>query len=307
LQQLACGCGLGDGGGEHWHGLDDIESGAAQELMDRRFVQAGCVVLDTDCFFGFVQIEAANTIDLPYLRQGEGSWFCRRDSIAVQNIKLCHALDHISGSRGSTVRKIESMAIAFPEGTFSALIFDCDGTLVDSAPAHLRSLQQALEPLGLSMAPEWYGARHGLGPDALIDEYEAEFKPPAIDRKALFERNNIAYQLGIPLIQEIAFVANIARAWHGRVPMSVASNGVCSNVEATLKATNLRQLFDYIVTSEDVKHGKPAPDVYLEAARRMKVEPMLCIVFEDSDEGLEAAGSAGMRAFDIRAERLRQL
>jgi beta-phosphoglucomutase-like phosphatase (HAD superfamily) len=150
------------------------------------------------------------------------------------------------------------------------------------------------------MAPEWYGTRHGLGPDALIDEYEAEFRPPAIDRKALFERNNVAYQMGIPLIREVAFVADIARAWHGKVPMAVASNGICANVEATLAATNLRQLFDYIVTSEDVEHGKPAPDVYLEAARRMKVEPTLCVVFEDSDEGLEAAGRAGMRAIDIR-------
>ena len=195
------------------------------------------------------------------------------------------------------------MAISLVEGTFSALIFDCDGTLVDSAPAHLRSLQAAFKPLGLTVPPEWYGARHGLGPDALIDEYEAEFEPAPIDRKALFERNNIAYRLGIPLIQEIAFVADVARAWHGRVPMAVASNGVCANVEATLRATNLLQLFDYIITSEDVERGKPAPDVYLEAARRMKVEPPLCVVFEDSDEGLEAAGRAGMRAFDIRAER----
>jgi beta-phosphoglucomutase-like phosphatase (HAD superfamily) len=194
------------------------------------------------------------------------------------------------------------MAISLIEGTFAALIFDCDGTLVDSAPAHLRSLRQALKPLGLTVPAEWYQPRHGLGPDPLIDEYEAAFNPPPIDRAALFARNNLAYQAAIPMIEEITLVADIARAWHGRVPMAVASNGVLENVEATLINAGLRSLFDYIVTADDVKHGKPAPDVYLEAARRMKVYPAKCIVFEDSDEGLEAAHRAGARAIDIRKE-----
>ena len=63
--------------------------------------------------------------------------------------------------------------------------------------------------------------------------------------------------------------------------------------------TKLRSLFDYVVTADDVKHGKPAPDVYLEAARRMQVDPASCVVFEDSDEGLEAAHRAGMRAIGV--------
>ena len=200
------------------------------------------------------------------------------------------------------------MAFSLIEGTFAALIFDCDGTLVDSAPAHLHSIQQALEPLGLTMMEEWYHPRHGLGPHPLIDEYEAEFgvsSPiPKIDRDAFFARNNAAFQAAIPLIQEITFVADIARAWHGRVPMSVASNGVRENVEASLVSTKLRPLFDHVITADDVKHGKPAPDVYLEAARRMMVDPAKCIVFEDSDEGLEAAHRAGMRGIDIRREAL---
>jgi beta-phosphoglucomutase-like phosphatase (HAD superfamily) len=194
------------------------------------------------------------------------------------------------------------MSFSLDEGTFSALIFDCDGTLVDSAAAHLLSLQEALKPLGLTMKEEWYRTRHGLGPDPLIDEYEAAFGVPPIDRSALFQRNNAAFHAAIPLIEEVTFVADVARAWHGKVPMSVASNGVRANVEATLVTAKLRPLFDYVITAEDVKQGKPAPDVYLEAARRMQVDPGRCIVFEDSDEGLEAANRAGMRGIDIRKE-----
>jgi beta-phosphoglucomutase-like phosphatase (HAD superfamily) len=192
------------------------------------------------------------------------------------------------------------MAISLPSGGFSALIFDCDGTLVDTAPAHLWALQQALEPLALTMTPGWYYPRVGLTPDALMDEYEAQLSGAAPSRQGIFERYNVAFQASLHLIQEINVIAEIARDWHGRVPMAVASNGRKRNVEATLSATKLLPLFDCIVAAEDVVHGKPEPDVFLEAARRMKVDPDRCVVFEDSNEGLEAAHRAGMRGIDIR-------
>jgi len=192
------------------------------------------------------------------------------------------------------------MAFPLEKGTFDALIFDCDGTLVDSAEAHLYSIQQALAPLGMTMTPEWYHPRHGLGPKDLLDAYEADFRVESLAREAFYDRVNEAYLSGVHLIKEIKVVAEVAREWFGRVPMAVASNGVRKNVESTLIATRLRPLFYTIVTADDVKHGKPAPDVYLEAASRLRVNPERAIVFEDSDEGLEAARRAGMRAYDIR-------
>jgi beta-phosphoglucomutase-like phosphatase (HAD superfamily) len=191
------------------------------------------------------------------------------------------------------------MAISLPEGSFSALIFDCDGTLVDTAPAHLRALQHALNPL--TMTPAWYYARVGLAPDALLDEYEARLPGAAPSREGIFSRYNVAFQTGLHSIKEINVIAEIARDRYGRVPMAVASNGRRQNVEAALRVTNLLPLFDCVIASEDVLRGKPEPDVFLEAARRMKVEADRCVVFEDSNEGLEAAHRAGMRAIDIRA------
>jgi beta-phosphoglucomutase-like phosphatase (HAD superfamily) len=191
------------------------------------------------------------------------------------------------------------MGISLVEGTFSGLIFDCDGTLVDTAPAHLQALQQGLAAHGLSMEGDWYYPRVGLTPDALMDEYEALLGRPT-PRSDIYARYNVAFQAGMALMQEITVVAEIARAWHGRVPMSVATNGHRENVEATLVATTLRPLFDFIVAAEDVERGKPAPDVFLEAAKRMGVAAASCVVFEDSNEGLEGARRAGMRAIDIR-------
>lgn len=192
------------------------------------------------------------------------------------------------------------MGISLQEGTFAGLIFDCDGTLVDTAPAHLAALQQGLAAHGLTMAKDWYYPRGGLTPDALMDDYEA-LLGATVPREDIFARYTVAFQAGLEQMKEVTVIAEIARRWHGRVPMAVASNGRKENVEASLAATKLRLLFDLIVAAEDVEQGKPAPDVFLEAARRMGVAAADCVVFEDSDEGLEGARRAGMRRVDIRA------
>ena len=199
----------------------------------------------------------------------------------------------------SGIRRIEGMAISLAEGTFSGLIFDCDGTLVDTAPAHLAALQEGLEPHGLKMEKDWYYPRGGLTPDALMDEYEALLGRP-VSRDSIFERYSVAFQAGLHRLKEVAVIAEVAREWKGRVPMAVASNGRKENVKASLAATKLLPLFDLIVAAEDVERGKPAPDVFLEAARRMGVAAESCVVFEDTDEGLEGARKAGMRTIDIR-------
>jgi len=83
--------------------------------------------------------------------------------------------------------------------------------------------------------------------------------------------------------------------------MSVASGRTREIVEVTLSAINLLDLFEAVVTIEDVQgRGKPAPDMFLEAAQRLRVPPNECTVFEDSDEGIEAARRAGMSATDVR-------
>ncbi|QNI38228.1 HAD family hydrolase [Edaphobacter albus] len=195
------------------------------------------------------------------------------------------------------------MALDLEKGTFDALIFDCDGTLVDSANAHLYSIQQGLAPLGLTMSPEWYHKRTGLGPEDLLDAYEAEFRVESLVREDFYERVNQAYLANLHLVQEIKVVTEVARKWFGTVPMAVASNGIRKNVEATLIALRLRPMFYTIVTSDEIERPKPAPDVYLEAAKRMRVLPKRVIVFEDTNEGLEAAHRAGMKAIDVREVR----
>ena len=109
-----------------------------------------------------------------------------------------------------------------------------------------------------------------------------------------------SYLGGVDTLVEVTLVADLARLWHGRVPMAVASNGERENVKSSLRSVGLLDLFDTVVAAEDVSRGKPAPDVFLEAARRLKTDPTQCVVLEDSDEGLHAAHAAKMQAIDIR-------
>jgi beta-phosphoglucomutase-like phosphatase (HAD superfamily) len=183
---------------------------------------------------------------------------------------------------------------------YSGLIFDCDGTLVDTAPIHFFAVNEAMRPLGLEMGAEWYFARVGLTPEALFAEYQ-RVNGVKIDTAELSQRYGPIFTANLGRAAEIAVVAQLARANFGKVPMAVASNGHLKNVRATLEATGLLPLFETVVSADEVAKGKPAPDVFLEAARRIGVSPADCIVFEDSDEGLEAARKAGMRRRDIRA------
>lgn len=192
------------------------------------------------------------------------------------------------------------MAFELVEGEFDAIIFDCDGTLVDTAPIHLMGLQDALAARGLGITAEWYFPRVGLTPDKLFDEYEAQIAAFPMTRAELVAEYARSFHGNLRKVKEIALVADVARAWHGRVPMCVCSNGDLPIVTASLEAAGLQGLFDFVLTAGQVGRGKPEPDMFLAAADRMGVAAGRCVVFEDANEGLEAARRAGMRGIDVR-------
>lgn len=106
----------------------------------------------------------------------------------------------------------------------------------------------------------------------------------------------------INTVKEVQAVAEVARSHYGKVPMAVASGGEMTVLEATLNNVRLRNLFDVVVSIDDVERGKPEPDIFLLAAQRLGTAPEDCIVYEDSDAGLEAARRAGMRSIDVLRE-----
>jgi HAD superfamily hydrolase (TIGR01509 family) len=144
----------------------------------------------------------------------------------------------------------------------------------------------------------------GLTPASPVENYESEFgRRIPYSLLELMQLYSWAFQANLSQLQEVRSIADVARRLKFDVPMAVASNGERDNVIASLRATGLLELFDVVVTAEDVKRGKPAPDLFLEAAHRLCASPRRCLVFEDSDEGLMAAKAARMKSVDVRKSR----
>lgn len=179
-----------------------------------------------------------------------------------------------------------------------AVIFDCDGTLVDTPPLYARAWAVGFRSSGQEMPAEWYLARAGMSEHVLMDAFEA-YAGLTLRRDEVIRLMRAAFLDELHALREIGAVAAIARENHGRRPLAVASGGSRAIVTATLQATGLLPLFDTVVTLDDVGRAKPEPDLFLEAARRLGVPAGRCMVLEDSREGLEAAVRAGMRSVDV--------
>jgi beta-phosphoglucomutase-like phosphatase (HAD superfamily) len=180
-----------------------------------------------------------------------------------------------------------------------AIIFDCDGTLVDSAPIYARAWAAGFATAGGQMALDWYLQRNGLSEHALMNQFEEAFGV-TIDRVATVATMRLAFLEAIADLREIEAIAGIARSASGLMPIAVASGGPRAIVQPSLRQTGLDRLFRTVVTFDDVGIAKPAPDLFLEAARRMSVAPAQCLVLEDSETGIDAALAAGMGCVDVR-------
>jgi beta-phosphoglucomutase family hydrolase len=180
-----------------------------------------------------------------------------------------------------------------------ALIFDCDGTLADTMPAHYQAWLEVLRPHGIEFSEDRFYAMGGMPTDKIVVELCGE-AGKCLDVNALVREKAMAFERKIGEVRPIAKVVEVARASRGQLPMAVASGGQRRMVEKTLAQIGVLDWFSVVVTAEDTRRHKPEPDVFLEAARRLGVGPTACTVYEDTDLGLEAARRAGMRAVDVR-------
>jgi beta-phosphoglucomutase len=190
-----------------------------------------------------------------------------------------------------------------------ALIFDFNGIIVDDEPIHFKLFQAVLGEEGITLTEEAYYARY-LGFDdrgaftagfrdsnrSLTDEKLAEL----IDRKAVYYQQAIRDQVAIfpgvkKLIYELA----------PHVPLAVASGALRHEIATILKTAGLLNYFQAVVSAEDVKEGKPEPEIFLtvlaklNASVKQPIEPADCIVIEDSKEGIRGARRAGMKCLAV--------
>ncbi len=218
--------------------------------------------------------------------------------------KKCHFLHVALVIAGVFATPIAAMAtvgpLTIPNSSFSAIIFDCDGTLVDSMPAHFDAWCEALAQYGAAnvLAEDVFYAMGGRPTKDIVIDLNAEYGlklDPA--RVALSKREAFLRKLHrCELIEE---VADFARQWRGKVPLGIATGGSRFVIEKTLHVLGVSDWFDEVITADDVSIGKPAPDIYLEAARRLGVPPVKCLAMEDAPAGVDSARAAGMMVVEI--------
>lgn len=199
---------------------------------------------------------------------------------------------------GRSVRTLLRPMIPIPD-TIRGLVFDCDGTIADTMPLHYKAWVQALGEHGVAF-PEAMFYEFGGMPTEKIIQVLNDRHGTSMPVKETAEYKEQLYEALIPQVTPIEPIVQLINEYTGRLPMAVATGGWRRICEKTLRAMHVLDRFQAIVCAEDVEHGKPAPDIYLEAARRIGVEPSQCIAFEDATLGVESARAAGMLVVDIR-------
>jgi HAD superfamily hydrolase (TIGR01509 family) len=182
------------------------------------------------------------------------------------------------------------------ERSFSALILDMDGLMIDSEAVEFRSWTRAADDFGWSFSRERHAQLLGrTNKDcwALMTAWWEEEPATGGSLTEIWDRA-VEYSSAEPVVVKKGLFELLDWAKREQVPVAVASSATRSTVEARLREAGVYEAMDAIVGGDDIEHGKPAPDIFLEAARRLGCEPRLCVVLEDSDSGITAAATAGM-------------
>jgi len=180
-----------------------------------------------------------------------------------------------------------------------ALIFDCDGTLVDSMPLHFEAWEETFSAYRRSYPHDFIDGHKGMTVVEVIRQYNKVYNDD-IDAEQFAAEKEKRVKEKLLHVKPIIPVAEVINMYKGILPMAVCSGSPLEGVNISIKAIGFENIFEFIITADDNLRSKPAPDMFLEASRRLNISPPSCQVFEDGDLGIQAAKNAGMLVTDIR-------
>lgn len=184
---------------------------------------------------------------------------------------------------------------------FAAVIFDFDGTLADTMPLHYEAYRRVFAEMRMELThDDFYSVIGGTARETIPKFLRGREAPWSVDEIHDRKKKSLLRLLDEVEVQPLP-TSHFLRLLHGRVPLAIATSGARVGIERLLDRLGWTHYFAAVVTAEDVRHGKPAPDPYLIAAGKLGVSACDCIVFEDTDDGVSAGRAAGATVIDVRA------
>jgi beta-phosphoglucomutase family hydrolase len=188
--------------------------------------------------------------------------------------------------------------LRLPLGSFEAYLFDCDGTIADSMPLHYIAWKKALAEWNCTFDEQLFYTLGGT-PVAEIVSLLNKKQGLSMPVESVSSRKENLYMELLPQLKAVPEVVEHIDAQHGRIPFAVVSGSTRESVTASLDSLKLLDRFDTMVCAGDYKKSKPDPECFLLAASKLGVAPESCLVFEDTDMGIQAARAAGMASVKI--------
>jgi len=190
-------------------------------------------------------------------------------------------------------RPTHRVKLKLPAGSFGAYLFDCDGTIADSMPLHYIAWKKALAEWNCTFEEQFFYDLGGT-PVAEIISMLNERQGLSMPVEAVAVRKENLYLELLPQLKAVPEVVEHIDAQHGRIPFAVVSGSTRESVTASLFTLKLLDKFNTLVCAGEYKKSKPDPEAFLIAAAKLVVTPETCLVFEDTEMGIQAAKAASM-------------
>lgn len=181
-----------------------------------------------------------------------------------------------------------------------ALIFDIDGTLADTMPAHFNAFKKVLGNYGIEFSEELFNSFAGVPIGPQMEMLKTKFNPKGFDPVKVASEKEEEFIKTLDDTKPIDLIYDVLKAYHGKMPIGCGTGGERKIARRTLEVIGAIDKVDAIVSCDDVVNGKPAPDTFIKCSELLGVDPQFCVVFEDGQPGIDAAYAAGMMVIDVR-------
>jgi beta-phosphoglucomutase family hydrolase len=190
------------------------------------------------------------------------------------------------------------MKLKLPPGPFGAYLFDCDGTVADSMPLHYRAWKKALAEWNCEFDEKLFYDWGGMPVVEIISTLNRQ-RGLNMPVEAVGRRKEALYYELLPELKAVPEVLEHIEDAHGKIPIAVVSGSTRESVTASLVTLNLLDRFDAMVCAGEYQKSKPDPEAFLLAATKLRVAPEHCLVFEDTEMGIQATKAAGMASVKV--------